>query len=100
LSRLDDAAFDYVHLSDAPFVKIDTQGYEDQVLDGASKILEKAVGFHLELSFIPLYDGQPLFDLLVDRMNDAGFCIWGIWPGIHNPQSGRMLQIDATFFRR
>jgi len=100
LSTLDNAAIDYIQLSEAPFVKIDTQGYEDQVLDGATEVLKKAVGLHLELSFVPLYEGQSLFDQVVSRMYDAGFCIWGIWPGINDPKSGRMLQIDAAFFRR
>ena len=47
---------------------------------------------------MPLYEGQPLFDEMVERILDAGFCFWGIWSGIHDPQSGRMLQVDATFF--
>jgi FkbM family methyltransferase len=100
LSQLDTASCDYLKLSKAPFIKIDTQGYEDRVLDGATEVLKKAVGLHLELSFVPLYEGQPLFDTIIDRLDDAGFCVWGIWPGIHDPQSGRMLQIDATLFRR
>lgn len=100
LSKLDTASRDFLELSKAPFVKIDTQGYEDRVLDGATEVLEKAVGLHLELSFVPLYEGQPLFDEVIDRLYEAGFCVWGIWQGIHDPESGRMLQVDATLFRR
>jgi FkbM family methyltransferase len=99
LSMLDTASRDYLEIAQAPFVKIDTQGYEDRVLDGATEVLEKVVGLHLELSFVPLYEGQPLFDKVIDRLYEAGFHVWGIWQGIHDPVSGRMLQVDATLFR-
>lgn len=99
MSRLDTASRDYLEIARAPFVKIDTQGYEGQVLDGATEVLNKAVGLQLELSFVPLYEGQPLVDAVIERLYDAGFHVWGFWPGIHDPQSGRMLQIDATLFR-
>jgi len=96
---LDIAARSYVRERDVTFIKIDTQGYEGFVLDGATEVLSNAVGLHVEVSFVPLYVGQPLFDDIVDRIRAAGFCLWGIWNGIHDPESGRMLQVDATFFR-
>lgn len=99
LAPLDVAARDYVQEDDTVFIKIDTQGYEEHVLQGASEILGQAVGLHVELSFVPLYEGQPLFHEMVERIREDGFCLWGIWPGIHDPESGRMLQVDATFFR-
>jgi FkbM family methyltransferase len=99
LAPLDVAAHRYLEKSDRVFIKIDTQGYEGQVLDGATEILDRSVGLNVELSFIPLYEGQPLFDEMVDRIRGAGFAFWGIWSGIHDPETGRMLQADATFFR-
>ncbi len=99
LSRLDTIAHDYLMLGAVPFLKIDTQGYEDRVLDGATELLIKARGVHLELSFVPLYEGQKLFDDLVERLGSLGFTIWAIWPGFCDPRTGRMLQVDATFFR-
>jgi hypothetical protein len=53
----------------------------------------------LELSFVPLYEGQQLFDALLERLRGLGFSIWAIWPGFYDPDTGRMLQVDATFFR-
>ncbi|QRP64722.1 FkbM family methyltransferase [Rhodanobacter sp. FDAARGOS 1247] len=101
VSRLDDIAISYLKDDDAKFfLKIDTQGYEDRVLDGASNLLTDARGLHMELSFVALYDGQKLFDDLVQRLSSLGFAIWAIWPGLCDPRSGRMLQVDVTFFRR
>jgi FkbM family methyltransferase len=99
LSRLDTMAQGYLEPATVPFLKIDTQGYEDRVLDGATCVLDRSCGLQLELSFVPLYEGQQLFTPLVERLVTLGFSIWALWPGFHDPHSGRMLQIDATFFR-
>lgn len=99
LTRLDTMARDYLQSGTVPFLKIDTQGYEDRVLDGATDVLDRISGLQLELSFVPLYEGQKLFDALVERLHAQGFSIWAIWPGFYDPRSGRMLQVDATFFR-
>lgn len=99
LSRLDTIALDCIKPGTRPFIKIDTQGYEDRVLDGATELLALTKGLHLELSFVPLYEGQKLFDELVKRLQALGFSIWSIYPGFCEPCSGRMLQVDATFFR-
>lgn len=99
LSRLDTLALGYLRPGTVPFIKIDTQGYEDRVLDGAGELLAEARGLQLELSFVPLYEEQKLFDDLVERLRTLGFAIWAFWPGFCDPRSGRMLQVDATFFR-
>jgi len=46
-----------------------------------------------------LYAQQELFDELSDRMRNLGFVPWAIWPALFDPQTGRMIQADATFFR-
>lgn len=99
LSQLDTLACNYLKPGTRLFVKIDAQGYEDRVLDGATEILSEARGLQLELSLVPLYQGQKLFDDLVERLHMLGFSIWAIWPGFCDPHTGRMLQVDATFFR-
>jgi FkbM family methyltransferase len=44
------------------FVKIDTQGFELDVLRGArATIAGQVVGVEIEVEFAPLYEGQPLF---------------------------------------
>jgi len=99
LATLDTMARDELASGVVPFLKIDTQGYEDKVLDGAGDILARARGLQLELSFLALYEGQQLFDPLMQRLRGLGFSVWGIWPGFCDPASGRMLQVDAVFFR-
>jgi FkbM family methyltransferase len=81
------------------FLKIDTQGYEGKVLDGARNTLAATCGLQIELSLVPLYEGQALFNALLERLHAAGFKLWAIQPGFYNKATGRMLQVDAVLFR-
>ena len=83
----------------APFIKIDTQGYEMEVLKGAPTLLGKASGVQVELSIAPLYDGQPDLMEMFAFIKQAGFTIWSINPGFRDPETSRLLQVDALFFR-
>lgn len=80
-------------------LKIDTQGYEAAVLDGAAAVLDQIAAVQMELSTVPLYDGQPLYDDMVGRMRAAGFAIFALEGGFSDPRTGRMLQCDGFFVR-
>ena len=80
-------------------LKIDTQGYESAVLDGAGALLGSFAAVQLELSFVALYDGQQLFDELTGRLAGAGFGIYALDAGFADPRTGRMLQCDGLFVR-
>lgn len=99
LRTLDQFADSYLMLSSRVFLKIDTQGYEDQVLLGASQSMPSIRGIQMELSLTPLYENQKLFAELFVHVCDLGFNSWSISPGFGNGETGRMLQVDATFFR-
>jgi hypothetical protein len=79
-------------------LKIDTQGFEGQVLDSAGPLVEKLAAVQLELSFVELYAGQPLFDELVARMRAAGLTLWSMETGFSSPE-GRLMQVDGLFVR-
>lgn len=97
--RLDSVARDYIGESTNYFVKIDTQGYEWQVLEGGLSTLKSARGVIVELSFVPLYEGQRLWRELVDRLEAEGFVLWALQKGFTDLRDGRTLQADAIFFR-
>lgn len=99
IKRLDDTLDEHFERSLAPFLKIDTQGYEWDVLDGAPLALEKCKGVLLELSLIPLYEGQHLWQEMIARLEQQGFSLWAIQPGFTDLNSGRTLQVDGIFFR-
>ena len=61
--RLDDLS----EIAALDFLKIDVQGSELSVFNGARRHLERAVAVHTEVCFLPLYKNQPLFgDIDVD----------------------------------
>lgn len=97
--RLDTVAPEYLAKTRRHFLKIDTQGFEWQVLDGARDTLTRAQGVLCELSLVPLYEGQRLWRDMIQRLEAAGLTLWAIQPGFTDPRDGRTLQVDAIFFR-
>jgi FkbM family methyltransferase len=81
------------------FVKIDTQGYESEVLDGAKNCLGSISGIELELSVVPLYLSQQLYDYFFHVLREAGFGLWTLAPGLSDRTTGQVLQFDAIFVR-
>ncbi len=98
IERLDDVAESYLTPSSRAFLKLDTQGFEKEVLAGAGNTLGQCVGLQVEMSFVPLYDGGVLVDEVISMMYDEGFRLVGIDPGFASPD-GRLLQADGVFFR-
>ncbi|MEE8505732.1 MAG: FkbM family methyltransferase [Kiloniellales bacterium] len=60
-------------LGDVDLLKIDTQGAELDVLRGATKALAGATLVQVEVEFLDLYEGQPLFADIDTFLRGAGF---------------------------
>jgi FkbM family methyltransferase len=101
LHRLDSMAAPYINgKTHAIFLKIDVQGFEREVLEGAKNTLSKVKGVLLELSLVPLYRGQVLLREMLDKMDSLGYDLYDIAPVFADETTGRLLQVDGTFFRR
>lgn len=87
-------------LSQSAFLKIDTQGYEYDVLQGAESILSHVKGIQIELSLVELYEGQMTYKDILEILESKDYEIWSLIPGFINKTSGRMLQFDATLFKK
>jgi FkbM family methyltransferase len=98
VTRLDDIADQLLPPGTRAFLKIDTQGFERQVLDGAATALGSCVMVQLELSFAPLYEGSMLVDEAVSRMYAEGFRLVALDQGLADSH-GRILQADGVFVR-
>ncbi|MGB4268684.1 MAG: FkbM family methyltransferase [Spirochaetota bacterium] len=99
IRKLDSVAPPYLANARKPFLKMDTQGFESKVLDGAAQILSLIKGIQCEMSLVLLYDGQKLWMDMIHRLENDGFTLWSIQKSFTDPRDGRMLQIDAIFFR-
>lgn len=82
------------------FLKVDVQGYEKAVLDGAAGLFAAGliVGMQLEMSLTPLYEGGMTYREVLDHADGLGMEIMGLDPVFADPKSGRLLQADAVFF--
>jgi FkbM family methyltransferase len=98
VNRLDDLY--PVAPGDRVLLKIDVQGYERQVLEGARSVLQSCRAVISEMSLVPLYDGQVLARDMWALLVAEGFEAWSLEPGFRNPETGRMLQLDGVFARR
>jgi FkbM family methyltransferase len=58
------------------FLKLDTQGAELDILQGAGRLLDTCLGIEAEVMFSPLYDGQPLFADVDAFLRSRGFTLW------------------------
>jgi FkbM family methyltransferase len=100
ISKLDSIASQYLSPAANLFIKIDTQGFEWQVLDGGSETLNQALGVLCELSLLPLYEGQRLWLDIVERLDEQGFTLWAVQQGFTDPRTGQSLQMDGIFLRK
>jgi FkbM family methyltransferase len=79
-------------------LKIDVQGYEAEVIAGATGLLPAVDEILVECSFTELYEGQPLVDDLVAALRDQGFRLRGVF-GLTHDAAGACLQADLLLTR-
>jgi len=96
---LDSVLKKYTSLENNLLIKIDTQGYEWLVLDGAELAIRQCKGLLLELSLIPLYEGQKLWIEIIDRLSKSNHSLFSIQTGFTDGNTGQTLQIDGLFFK-
>ncbi len=81
------------------WLKLDTQGYEMNVLRGAEASLAEVGVLQLELSLKPLYEGEPGFLEVAGWLAGRGLEMVGLEPGFVEASTGRLLQSDVFFAR-
>lgn len=92
-----DAMVDLAALARPILVKIDVQGAELGVLKGCDR-LETADFVYVELSFVELYEGQPLFQEVADYLASRGFSLAGVFNQVMTETFGPT-QADCLFRR-
>jgi FkbM family methyltransferase len=100
IRRLDAVFAEYCSPEDIVFLKIDTQGFEKFVLDGASGVLHAIPLIQLECSLVPLYEGSLLIEEMIAHMRGLGYVPVDSLPIFFDPDTGNMLQSDMVFARR
>lgn len=89
----------YCRDTDRIFLKVDTQGYERRILEGARNSFPHIKGLELEMSMVPLYKGETLFHDMVPYVGTQGFTLMSLEPVFFHPHTGQLLQVNGIFFR-
>jgi len=84
---------------DSIWLKLDVQGFEQQVLDGAEDLLGSVKAIEVELSLQPLYEGQTLYLPMIEFLLRRGYALVSVVPGFQDECTGRLLQFDGIFLR-
>jgi FkbM family methyltransferase len=106
-SRSLDAVLSVEKLDPPDFIKLDTQGSELSILEGAKKALAgAALMVEVEVAFVPMYAGQPLLHDVAAHLHEAGFellylnRVFEQHRSYEGPSRGRVTFGDALFGRR
>jgi FkbM family methyltransferase len=98
--RLDGIFDNYCGPGDAAFLKIDTQGFEKYVLEGARGKLGAVPLVQLECSLVPLYQGTNVVEDMIGYMRGLGYDPVHVLPTFYHHDSGHLMQADVVFLRR
>ena len=95
ISTLDELA---ATLNGNILLKIDTQGFEKQVLEGGQQTIPRVKGILMELPIVHLYEGVWQFHEALKFMSDIGFVPAQIQPvGFHSKDNASAVEFDCLF---
>jgi len=97
--KLSTVARSYMESAKSVYLKIDVQGVEDKVIEGALELLPVIKGMAMELSMVPLYDGQVLIEEMISRMRKLGYVCCDLFPAFVDQKTGKLLQVDGIFVK-
>ncbi len=80
------------------YLKIDTQGWDLEVLRGAARCLDLVVGAQAEMSILPVYEDMPSYSEAISEFRDAGFDVSAMFP-VTRDDDLRLVEFDCVFVR-
>ena len=100
IKKLDSVFNNYYVEGDKVMLKIDTQGYEKNVILGAGNVLNKISIIQLEMSVIGLYENETSFIEMINFLDSKGFELFSLENGFSDSKTGRLLQLDGLFVNK
>lgn len=82
-----------------PYLKMDTQGFDLQVMEGARPVLSRIVALQTELLLRPLYEGAPSYTEALKSFEAFGFDVAGFFSVSHD-SARRLRACDCTMINR
>ncbi len=96
--RMDDIA-ETITLKGKILLKLDVQGFEKEVLLGATSFVKKVDYILFEASFVSMYDGEPMYEEMHNYISDLGFEISSPLAFLQNSEL-QILQMDMLYHRK
>jgi FkbM family methyltransferase len=81
------------------YLKIDTQGYENMVIEGAKESLPLIKGIQIEMALVPTYEGAITFEEMIAKLKLHNYTTTSIESGYYDKKTGKLLEVDGIFFK-
>lgn len=82
-----------------PYLKLDTQGFDFEVLRGGSASLPTMRALQTEASVIGIYKGMPAYTEIISYLGERGFEVTGFYP-VSRDSSLRLVEFDCVMINR
>jgi FkbM family methyltransferase len=80
-------------------LKVDAQGHDGEVLDGATGLMAAVVGLVVELPVKNMYEGAPQMLPFLERLLATGLELAGLFPVVYEPDSMAVVEMDCLLVR-
>lgn len=101
IKRLDDNFSEIIRIDNPRiFLKLDTQGFDLEVLKGSTQSLRHIAGIQSEISCKAIYDNMPGHIESLKFIDELGYEITDIYPLAHDKQDMSLLEFDCIFKKR
>ncbi len=99
VARLDSLKSNMIKRDAVIYLKVDVQGFEKHVLEGARETLKQTRVIELELSLAPMYVGGAEFMEMITYLTQFEFKMVSLEPVFTDPKTGQILQVDGIFVK-
>ncbi len=99
VKRVDDIWRDLVSNPGKLYLKVDTQGFDLEVLRGSIELLRAIKALQFELSIQPIYKGTQNYLDILRQLNEWGFVLSGLFP-ICSDDNLRIVEVDCVMVAR
>jgi FkbM family methyltransferase len=84
---------------DRPYLKIDTQGFDIEVLRGAGEVLPTVRALQTEASVRGIYKDMPRYTEVIHYLDERGFDLTGLYP-VSRDSALRLVEFDCVMINR
>lgn len=99
ISRIDTMLAAIAKADDVIHLKIDTQGFEQQVVEGAVGVLDRIGSVRMEVAVREVYKGEMIVPDAITMMTKLGYVLIDGWPAWRDPKTKEVLHFDLMFRR-